>query len=140
VGIGTDRALRRAAAIALGSTDAVAVVIPAGLRDHVVCRAGEPVALVPSGTPLCAAVGSAPVIAIGAHPEALAGCEGPDGRDPLDAGRSALTALGPALLAILDEDLSAGVTADVAALVPAYVVRPRGLAATGAQAWSPELR
>lgn len=140
VGIPTTDALRRAAA-ALAGTDAsrLAVVQPAGARDHYLAVPGAAPRLVSAGEDLAAAVGELDLIAPDTDPARVAGCRGPAGLEPVAAGTLAQDGLGAALLAIVEERLAAGATDDVAALVPVYVALPRGVAATAA-AWVPDLR
>ena len=141
VGVPTTDALRRAAAAATGADPAaIAVVQPAGARDHYLALPGEAPRLVPPGVDLADAIGPHDLIAPDTDPARVAGCHGPAGLDPVAAGTLAQAGLGVALLAILEERLAAGATDDVAALVPVYVALPRGVAATAGATWTPDLR
>lgn len=143
--IPTPDALRRAAADRLGvDPAALAVVQAAGARDHYLSLPGTPARLVPPAADLAALVGPHPVLALDTDPARLAGCRGPAGHTPGDAGLVARDGLAAALLALLDERLAAGPGAgaaldDPAALVPAYVALPRGIA-DDPGAWAPEIR
>jgi tRNA threonylcarbamoyladenosine biosynthesis protein TsaB len=156
VALPTDETIRRAAALAdpgLGAP--VAVVLPAGARDHYVALPDADPMLVPpsgdlvaltAGAPVAGVdlAGDGPVAALTAH---LAGRGFPD---PVALGADALVRAPEALLAALDERLAAGRLEDPATLVPRYVALPRGIAAlpvesgttvTGVtrqgEAWSP---
>ncbi len=124
-------------ALALASTDdgEVSVTLPAGASDRYVHRVR-----VTGGQPAEAAA-----------PELVAGMDvsagdvavdidsGPQGA--LTAGAKAVKGLAAALANLGAHRLGAGQADDVAALVPAYVALPRGIArATVEMAWSPDLR
>lgn len=133
VALPTDASIRRAAELhdpALGAR--VAVVLPAGARDHYLALPGADPMLVPPSADLAALVGDAPVVALdvrgdgafGVLAERLAAHGLPD---PVGLGAAALERLPGALLGLLDERLAAGATEDPAALVPRYVALPRGI-------------
>ena len=134
-GIPTGRAIACGVADAEG-TDAsqLAVILPAGARDHYLALPDDEPRLLAPGTDL-AAIG-ADLVAVAVD---LAGTDlGPEA-----AGRGVvgLRGLGAAMLALLDERLASGPADDVAALVPVYVALPRGIAPqVGGMAWSPDLR
>ena len=134
-GIPTGRALARAVADADGTETArLAVILPAGARDHYLALPDDEPRLLAPGTDL-AAIG-ADRVAVGVD---LAG----EGLGPEAAARgvAGLRGLGAAMLALLDERLASGPADDVAALVPVYVALPRGIAPqVGGMAWSPDLR
>jgi tRNA threonylcarbamoyl adenosine modification protein YeaZ len=132
VGVMSSTALRHAAAAAGAAAD-MAMVLPAGARDHYLVRAGEdPVLVAPGG--LAAALGEAPVMSLDMDPEPL-------GVEAADWGKAALEGLPSALLALAHDRLAHGTSDDIAGLVPAYVALPRGVAhAADELGWSPDLR
>lgn len=134
-GIPTGRAIARAVADADGTPAArLAVILPAGARDHYVALPDDAPRLLAPGTDL-AAIG-ADLVAVAVD---LAG----EGLGPEAAGRGVvgLRGLGQATLALLDERIASGTADDVAELVPVYVALPRGIGpGVGGMAWSPDLR
>ena len=134
VGLPTDETIRRAVALhapALGAS--VAVVLPAGARDHYVALADADPMLVPPTADLAALVGDAPVAALDVRTEgavmALVDRLAANGLpDPVSLGADALVRMPEALLAAMDERLALGATEDLATLVPRYVALPRGIA------------
>lgn len=141
VGLPTVEGLRRAAAGLGVDGAAIAVVQAAGARDHYLTSPGEEPRLVAPGSDLAAAVAGHPTIALGTDPARLVGVAGPAGTDPAAAGEAARDALGPALLALLEERLATDAPGDdLAELVPAYVALPRGIAPGVTAGWVPELR
>jgi tRNA threonylcarbamoyl adenosine modification protein YeaZ len=142
VGILTTDALRHAA-VTLGGPDAaeLAVLQPAGARDHYLALPDGPPRLVPPAADLAALVAGRPVLAIDVDPARIAGCRGLGPDDPLALGERVRHGFAAALLALLEERLAAGTLDDAAALVPAYVALPRGIAQSSEHAgWSPDLR
>jgi tRNA threonylcarbamoyladenosine biosynthesis protein TsaB len=128
-GVGTGRALLRAAAAigGPGSADPV-LLLPAGPRDRVEMRAGEAPRLLPGGSEPDLAAGE---VLVAVDLEARA----PD--DAVARGSAALEGLAAALVQLGAERLREGPGDDVAELVPEYVTLPRGVhAASGAVAWS----
>jgi tRNA threonylcarbamoyl adenosine modification protein YeaZ len=156
VALPTDETIRRAVALRWPTLGArVAVVLPAGARDHYVALPGADPVLAPPTADLAALLGDAPVAALdmtadgalASLSERLVGAGLPD---PVRLGADALDRLPEALLAALDERLERGATEDAATLVPRYVALPRGIAsvpveqdttitdtARRAEAWSP---
>ncbi len=132
VGVATSTALLRAAAAA-GALAAprLALLLPAGPSDRVLVAGGAPI-LLPGGTEPELSPGTS-LVAVD-----LAG------RAPVDAverGGRARAGLGAALVRIGAERLSAGLTDDLARLVPEYVTLPRGIRAeTGTMEWSRDPR
>lgn len=130
IGIASTDALRRAA-LAAGAPAGVAIVLPAGARDHYLARADAAAQLIPPGG-LVDALGDAPAASIdddrwGAEAAAL--------------GEAALAGLPAAVLALACERLAADAADDTALLVPGYVALPRGIDAHAQEtAWSPDLR
>jgi hypothetical protein len=83
---------------------------------------------------LAEATAGAAVLAVDVSSEEL-------GAEASRLGEAALDWLPVALLAMARERLAAGMTDDVAALVPAYVALPRGVhRAAEDLGWSPDLR
>ena len=133
VGVPSADALRRGAVGSAGAPHDMAVVLPAGARDHYLVRVGEAPLLVPPGE-LAATLAGAPVMAVDLDAGLL-------GEDAVRFGSAAVDGLAAALLALAAERLAAGDTDEPAALVPAYVALPRGVR-RGAEelGWSPDLR
>lgn len=132
VGMMSSTALRHAA-IEAGADEGVAVVLPAGARDHYLVRPGADPVLVAPGR-LEAALDGAPVMSLDMEPESL-------GQAAARLGTLALDGLPSALLALARDRLATGTTDDIAELVPAYVALPRGVAhAADELGWSPDLR
>lgn len=131
VGVGTATALARAAALD-DDPSPVLVLLPAGPRDLVAVRFGEPPMILPGGGEGPAPTGDR-VVAVDL-----------DGRAPeaaVDLGRRALDALPAALLALGAGRLAAGDPDDAATLVPEYVTLPRGVRASGGEiSWSHDRR
>jgi tRNA threonylcarbamoyladenosine biosynthesis protein TsaB len=142
LGIGTIDALRVASRLRVtGHGGPVAVILPAGARDHYLSRPGEPPVLVPPDRSLAAELAGLPALAVDVDADVLRGVNGPDGSDARESGQLAASALGHALLELLEARLAAGDADDPATLVPAYVALPRGVGITGeGPAWSPDLR
>jgi len=112
----------------------LAVILPAGARDHYLALPDDEPRLLAPGTDLEAIGNDLLAVAVD-----LAG----DGLGPEAGARGTrgLHGLGAALLALLDERMASGTADDVAELVPAYVALPRGIAPqVGGMAWSPDLR
>jgi tRNA threonylcarbamoyl adenosine modification protein YeaZ len=129
VGIATTDALARA----LDAPNSV-IVLPAGAHDVFLADTGSAPQLVPFDALEQALDGRSPVV-IDLDAGRLASA------DPLPAGERALEGLPRALLALLDQRLTAGALDDASTLVPGYVALPRGItAAAGEVAWSPDLR
>lgn len=139
LGIRSSDALRRAAwAASTGAGEKtaapdLAVVLPAGAHDHYLARAGrDPVLVAPGG--LAETLAGARAMAIDVAPDLL----GPESEA---LGLAALAGLPATLLAMARERLERGEPDDVAALVPAYVALPRGVARAAEDlGWSPDLR
>jgi tRNA threonylcarbamoyl adenosine modification protein YeaZ len=134
-GVPTGLAIARAVSNATG-TDVVrlAVILPAGARDHYLALLGEEPRLLAPGTDLAT---------IGVDLDAVAvDLPGSDlGIDAAERGALGLRGLGAAMLELLDERLASGAPDDAAALVPGYVALPRGVSqAVGGTAWLPDLR
>lgn len=126
-GISTADALL-AAAVERGARPPLALLLPAGPSDRVIVAAGSEPALLPAGREpeLDSRATLVAVDLEGRADEAAAA-----------RGRSALDALGPALLRLGADRLAEGRPDDLARLVPEYVTLPRGVrAATGEVAWS----
>jgi tRNA threonylcarbamoyladenosine biosynthesis protein TsaB len=132
VGVPSGEALRRAAVDAGAPAD-LAVVLPAGARDHYLVRPGQDPRMVSPGG-LDEALAGAPALAVDVDAALV-------GEDAVRLGRAAVDGLGAALLAIAAERLSAGRLDDPAALVPVYVALPRGVRHTPEElGWSPDLQ
>jgi tRNA threonylcarbamoyl adenosine modification protein YeaZ len=132
VGVMSSDALRQAAA-ATGAGSDVAVVLPAGARDHYLARAGMDAVLIAPGD-LRDAVGDLAVLTIDLE-------SAPLGADAETLGRAALDGLPEALLSLGRARLAAGEGDDVGQLVPAYVALPRGVSLAPEElGWSPDLR
>ena len=132
VGVRSSTALRQAA-VEAGAASDVAMVLPAGARDHYLVRVGEDPVLIAPGR-LAAALGDTPVMTLDMDPEPL-------GEEAVRWGKTALEGLPSALLALARHRLAAGMSDDIAELVPAYVALPRGVAqAADELGWSPDLR
>lgn len=134
-GIPTGRAIARAVADADGTPAArLAVILPAGARDHYLAPPDDEPRLLAPGADLAAIGVDLVAVAVDLADEAL-------GPEAAARGVAGLHGLGGAMLALLDERLASGAADDVAALVPVYVALPRGIAtAVGGMAWSPDLR
>ncbi len=132
VAVLSSDALRRAA-IGAGAPDDAAVVLPAGARDHYLAVPGDvPVLVAPGELPEI--LGGRPAIAVDMDETLL-------GVDAARWGESALEGLSQALLSIARERLDVGAVDDAAALTPAYVALPRGVARAAEElGWSPDLR
>jgi tRNA threonylcarbamoyl adenosine modification protein YeaZ len=134
VALPTDETIRRAVTLGWpGLAPSVAVVLPAGARDHYVALSGVDPLLVPPTTDLAGLVGDRPVAVLDARVEgpieALAARLGEVGLpDPVDLGAAALARMPEALLGAMAERLAAGTTEELATLVPRYVALPRGIA------------
>jgi tRNA threonylcarbamoyl adenosine modification protein YeaZ len=132
VAIASAEALRHAVAGA-GGGDGLAVVLPAGARDHYLARVGEEPVLVAPGS-LREALGDDPVLGVDLDPDLL-------GSEATRLGEVALEGLPRALLELGWQRLAAEGPADAATLVPAYVALPRGVVhAPEELGWSPDLR
>lgn len=132
IGLMSSTALRRAA-MAAGADAGLAVVLPAGARDHYLVRSGEDPILVAPGR-LPESVAEAQIVSVDMGPEPL-------GDAAVELGRLALEGLPKALLDLGREGLLAGTASDVSELVPAYVALPRGVAHAAEElGWSPDLR
>jgi tRNA threonylcarbamoyladenosine biosynthesis protein TsaB len=135
VSLPTDVTDRRAAALAVPTLSGpVAVVSPAGARDHYVALPDADPVLAPPATDLAGLVEGAPVAAI----DPLA--DGPIALlahrlvahghpDPRELGVAAIARMPEALLAEMEARLATGEVEDPATLVPRYVALPRGIAA-----------
>lgn len=134
-GIPTGRAIARAVADAEGTPESrLAVILPAGARDHYLALPGEEPRLMAPGTDLAAIGADRVAVAVDLASADL-------GPEAAARGVVGLHGLGAAMLALLDERVSSGAADDAAALVPVYVALPRGIAAAvGGMAWSPDLR
>jgi tRNA threonylcarbamoyl adenosine modification protein YeaZ len=132
VGIASTDALRHAAGTA-GASREIAVVLPAGARDHYLARAGEePLLVAPGGLP--EALGDVPVAGLDLDPDLL-------GIEAARLGEAALEGLPAALLELGWQRLAAAELDDAATLVPAYVALPRGVRHGPEElGWSPDLR
>ncbi len=132
VGVMSLDALRRAATSAGAPGDA-AVVLPAGAHDHYLALPAEdPVLVAPGG--LSDAIGDRVAIAIDVDEAIL-------GADAARWGALALDGLPQALLSIARDRLDDGDIDDAAAMTPAYVALPRGVARAAEElGWSPDLR
>lgn len=135
VALPTDETLRQAAARADASLAApVAVVLPAGARDHYLCLPDADPMLVPPTADLASLVGERPVVGVdlpaGEVADALAARAATQRQpDPRALGAAARGRLAEACLALLGERLAAGRAEDPATLVPRYVALPRGIPA-----------
>jgi tRNA threonylcarbamoyladenosine biosynthesis protein TsaB len=137
VGIGTAEGL----AAATGLHGPATVILPAGPRDRYLV----PVGVGGDGPRLLAPAALEAWLAdSGNDRSTLIAVDLEDPAIPADArrrGAAALDGLAPALLRIGAAALAGGRADDVAALVPAYVTLPRGVAPwQGGVAWSPDLR
>jgi tRNA threonylcarbamoyladenosine biosynthesis protein TsaB len=143
VGIPTTAALALAAARGTNNPVDVVVTLPAGASDRYIApftvhgagpQETAPASLVAAPVEADDDGGSRLVVAVDFE----------DGAVPLEAselGRQALAGLAEALAAEGARGLASGATDDVAALVPAYVALPRGIArAAQEMTWSPDLR
>jgi tRNA threonylcarbamoyl adenosine modification protein YeaZ len=145
VGVSTTDALARALWAAHPDLPRdVAVVLPAGARDHFVAVVDQPPTLVPAAR-LATEIRADTLVAVDFEPEQLAASGAGNGRehalDPILAGEVAQEGLSQALLEIVDERLAAEEADDLATLVPAYVALPRGIEVTAEDLeWSPDLR
>lgn len=155
VGLPTDETIRRAAALADPTLGAlVAVVLPAGARDHYLALPGADPVLVPPTTDLGSLIGRTPVAALdlarGAPVGAQVSAMLERHPDPSALGAAAIAHAPTALLRVMDERMSSGPPDDPASLVPRYVALPRGIASLpadsgttvtdttrGDEAWSP---
>jgi tRNA threonylcarbamoyl adenosine modification protein YeaZ len=141
VGIPSSEALLRAASAATGADPgSVAVLQPAGARDHYLSLPDAAPRLVTPTEDLPATLAPHALIAPDVDPLRVVGCQGPGGLHPVAAGMLAIAGLGAALLTMLEERLAADLIDDVASLVPVYVALPRGVAAASGAAWAPDLR
>jgi len=135
VGIGTAEALAAAAGLEGRAT----VILPAGPRDRylvALADGGGARLLAPAAFEawLAGVRDPSPLVAVDLDDPAVPG-------EARERGRLALDGLGPALLRLGAAALRAGRVDDVAALVPAYVTLPRGVApSVGGVTWSPDLR
>lgn len=146
VGVSTVDALRHAAGVGAGiPVEQIAVVLPAGARDHYVALPGRAPVLVPPDRSLDAAVAGyavvAPDVAVG-RLATTAGAAPGDDAHPGDAlTHAAQLGLASALLVLADARLAAAPPDDVATLVPSYVALPRGITTpTEGMTWSPDPR
>ena len=147
VGVPTVEALALAGGVP-GSI--VAIVLPAGARDHYLARVEvapdgpmpdggaarlvEPPRLLAPATDLRSAVGADVVLGVDVATETLDG-------EALERGRAAQEGLAEALLALGARRAANGPPDDVATLVPQYVALPRGVTdAAREMTWSPDLR
>lgn len=135
VGIPTGAAIARAVADLDGTEpERLAVILPAGARDHYLAIPGQEPRLIGPGTDLTTIAADQILVAV----DLPAGGLGPDAAE---RGAEGLRGLALAMLKLLDERLTAGAGDDVPALVPAYVALPRGISpAIEGMAWSPDLR
>ncbi len=141
VGVPTDTTIRRAARRTPldPGTDDIAVVVPAGARDHYLALPAREPMLVAPDVLLVSLTGGRPTVALDVDPAAapIAALEraiGPSpGRSPVAVGRAAIEELPGALLEELVVRLAAGDAADVTTLVPRYVAMPRGIGRDDAQ-------
>jgi tRNA threonylcarbamoyladenosine biosynthesis protein TsaB len=142
VGVSTVEALRRAASRASGvDSSRVAVVLPAGARDHYVALPGMPPVLVPPDRTLSGEVRGFVTVAVDVAADRLGGIGQLDGTDLEALCRGALEGLAIALLELTSERLLAGPTDDPATLVPGYVALPRGVTTpVEGMTWSPDPR
>lgn len=140
VALPTDTTIRRAARSSPldPGTDDLAVLLPAGARDHYLALPGAEPRLVPPDADLGALVADRPVVAVdvdaGAPPvvaleAALVGTGAPSA---VALGIAALDRLPTALLEVLMRRLTDGDLADPATLVPRYIAMPRGIPTDGA--------
>ncbi|MET1231593.1 MAG: tRNA (adenosine(37)-N6)-threonylcarbamoyltransferase complex dimerization subunit type 1 TsaB [Candidatus Limnocylindrales bacterium] len=137
VGIGTAEGL----AAAVGLHGPATVILPAGPRDRYLVPLGVGAA----GPRLLAPAALEAWLADPANDRSsLVAVDLDDPAIPDEArrrGASALDGLAPAMLGLGAAALAGGRADDVAALVPAYVTLPRGIAPwQGGVAWSPDLR
>ena len=147
VGVPTTLALALASAAARDSEHPldVTVTIPAGASDRYVARFAVRGGTAAESEPASLVAGSVDAAA-GADQGSgvLAAVDFEDGVAPseaADVGRRAVARLAEALATEGARRLASGVSDDVAALVPAYVALPRGIARAGQEmSWSPDLR
>jgi hypothetical protein len=158
VALPTDETIRRAVRLVEPALDgSVAVILPAGARDHYVSLPGSDPMLLPPAADLAAAVGEAPVAALDVRAdgafEGLAMRLAEAGRpEPIRLGTDALGRMPEALLGAMEERFASGAMEDLATLVPRYVALPRGIASVPVEqttitdtarrgaAWSPTPR
>jgi tRNA threonylcarbamoyladenosine biosynthesis protein TsaB len=121
----------------------VTVTIPAGASDRYVARFTVGGGTATESEPASLEAGSVEAAADDGR-GVVAAVDFEDGAAPpeaADLGRTALARLADALAAEGARRLTSGATDDVAALVPAYVALPRGIArAAQEMSWSPDLR
>jgi tRNA threonylcarbamoyl adenosine modification protein YeaZ len=135
VALPTDETIRAAAALAEPASGmSVAVVLPAGARDHYVALPGADPQLVPPSADLAALIGDAAVAALdiradGAVATLTERLLARGMPDPVALGATALTRMPEALLRAMEERLATDAPEDLATLVPRYVALPRGIAA-----------
>ena len=135
VALPTDETIRAAASLAEPAIGvSVAVVLPAGARDHYLALPGADPLLVPPSADLAALVGDAAVVALDVRADAavasLADRLVARGMpDPVELGAAALARMPEALLGVMTERLGSEAPEDLATLVPRYVALPRGIAA-----------
>lgn len=120
LGVGSGLALLDAAHAAAPERGRLALAGPAGPRDRVIVRPGEPPRIVSRGADL----GLAP-------DEGLVAVDLAGDADPAATalGEAAVTGLAGAVLAAAASRLAAGEADDLAALVPQYATLPRGVLA-----------
>ena len=159
VALPTDQTIRAAAALAEPANgESVAVVLPAGARDHYVSLPGADPLLVPPSADLATLVGDAAVAALdvradGAIAPLIERLLARGMPDPVALGAAALARMPEVLLGAMAERLASGAPEDLATLVPRYVALPRGIAAVPiehgttitdtarrTEAWSPTSR
>jgi tRNA threonylcarbamoyladenosine biosynthesis protein TsaB len=139
VGLSTTRAL----AVAAGMSGQMAVTLPAGVADRYVHRFTvtdgradelDSARLVATAEAFAELVGGGQVVAVDLDADDVS--EG-----SREIGRRAVAGLAAALVGEAAAALAVGRTDDIAALVPAYVALPRGIAhAAEDMQWSPDLR
>lgn len=141
VSLPTDRALRRAAGLHLGTDlEGAVVILPAGARDHYLALPDADPILVPPDLDLLPIIGTRPVVAVdvdasGSWFALVRDAVTANGHpDPLELGRAAIEAMPRALIELLGDLLERGEGADPATIVPRYVALPRGIAAATAAA------
>lgn len=141
-GVSTTRSLALAAVAGEGTAE-VAVALPAGVADRYVHRlrvvdgrAEEPAppGLVATPEAFAEAVGAAALVAVDLAAEDVPG-------EALERGQQAMAGLAATLALDGAAAIAGGQTADLAALVPAYVALPRGIRQAAEEVrWSPDLR
>jgi tRNA threonylcarbamoyl adenosine modification protein YeaZ len=133
VGLSSTDALRVAAAEGAAAPPDVAVVLPAGAHDHFLALPGrDPLLVPPDG--LAAMLSGAPALSVDCSPALL-------GERAARWGAAAVDGLPGALLALAGRRHAEGRLDDAAALVPAYIALPRGVARAAEDlGWSPDLR